>query len=130
MIPVSYFDIPSRKDCSDMTTGKKWDEVRRAYLNQMTQLDALHKEVEQSLERLRIETEHFREVDEAIRTQRETLSSTFVDLERKQAHFVGKGELRVWDISYGLLMEWVIVQAVLDEANRSFLPTDKQDAQV
>lgn len=103
-----------------MTTGKKWDEVRRAYLNQMTQLDALHKEVEQSLERLRIETEHFREVDEAIRTQRETLSSTFVDLERKQAHFVGKGELRVWDIIR--LANGVGHSASSSRRSQSFIP--------
>ncbi|KAF8078662.1 hypothetical protein FPV67DRAFT_1557917 [Lyophyllum atratum] len=71
-------------------SGRKWEEVRDIYIEQMSGLETLHQQVEQSLEHLRSESEHLKRADETIRLQRELLRSTFQQLERKQLHFQAK----------------------------------------
>ncbi|KAF9015125.1 hypothetical protein BDQ17DRAFT_1340520 [Cyathus striatus] len=62
----------------------KWDEVRVLYAEQMDGLESLHNQVRQGLEQLCSETKHLLNIEETIRGQRETLQTTFRDLEQKQ----------------------------------------------
>lgn len=64
-------------------------------MDQMTGLEALHQQVEQSIEHLRSESEHLKQADETIRRQREALHSTFRDCEQKQLHFQTKGGIPI-----------------------------------
>ncbi|KAG5649899.1 hypothetical protein H0H81_001560 [Sphagnurus paluster] len=74
-------------------SGRKWEEIRDIYMEQMAGLEVLHLQVAQSLEHLRSESEHLKRADETIQLQRETLRSTFQEFERKQLHFQAKGKL-------------------------------------
>ncbi|GLB36117.1 hypothetical protein LshimejAT787_0304050 [Lyophyllum shimeji] len=71
-------------------SGRKWEEIRDIYLEQMSGLEILHQQVEQSLEHLRLESEHLERADETIRLQRELLRSTFQEFQRKQLRFQAK----------------------------------------
>ncbi|KAF8350096.1 hypothetical protein F5887DRAFT_1070316 [Amanita rubescens] len=66
-------------------SGRKWEEIREIYLEQVTGLDALHDQVVQGIDNLRIESEHLERVENAIVQQREALRSTFQNLEEKQS---------------------------------------------
>ncbi|KAG6890373.1 hypothetical protein C0992_001963 [Termitomyces sp. T32_za158] len=70
----------------------RFQEIRDTYMEQMLGLEALHQQVEESLERLRSESEQLQRADETIRCQREMLSATFKEFERKQLRFQAKGE--------------------------------------
>ncbi|KAG6885572.1 hypothetical protein C0993_012574 [Termitomyces sp. T159_Od127] len=59
-------------------------------MEQMLGLEALHQQVEESLEHLRSESEQLKRADETIRCQREALSTTFKEFERKQLRFQAK----------------------------------------
>jgi hypothetical protein len=59
----------------------------------MSKLDGLHQQVTQSLERLRLETEHFQQVDNNIRAQRVALEGIFGEMEKRQDAFLSKSEL-------------------------------------
>lgn len=73
--------------------GRKWEEIREIYLEQVTGLDTLHDQVVQSLDNLRIESEHLERVEKAIVQQREVLRATFLNLEQKQSLLQSKGAL-------------------------------------
>jgi len=62
-------------------------------LEQVTGLDALHDQVIQGIDNLRIESEHLERVEKAIVQQREALRSTFQNLEQKQSLLQSKGTL-------------------------------------
>ena len=62
-------------------------------MEQVTGLDALHEQVVQGIDNLRIESEHLERVEKAIVQQRETLRSTFQNLEQKQSLLQSKGTL-------------------------------------
>ncbi|KAF9457060.1 hypothetical protein BDZ94DRAFT_1176402 [Collybia nuda] len=78
--------------CLISPSGRKWEEIRDIYVEQMAGLALLHQQVEESLEHLRSETEHLKRADETIRRQRSALRSTFQDFEKKQTRFQLKGE--------------------------------------
>ncbi|KAG5647952.1 hypothetical protein DXG03_006986 [Asterophora parasitica] len=73
-------------------SGAKWEEIRDIYIEQMSGLEGLHQQVEQSLEHLRSESEHLKRANETIALQREMLRSTFQEFERKQLRFQAKGK--------------------------------------
>ncbi|RDB28793.1 hypothetical protein Hypma_015562 [Hypsizygus marmoreus] len=83
-------------------SGRKWEEIRDIYLQQMEGLEALHQQVEQSLENLRSESEHLQRADETIRLQRETLRTVFHDFEQKQMHFQAKVQEALEDANNAL----------------------------
>ena len=61
----------------------------------MTGLDTLHEQVVQSLDNLRIESEHLERVENAIVQQREALRATFHNLEQNQSLLQSKGALDI-----------------------------------
>ncbi|PFH54438.1 hypothetical protein AMATHDRAFT_23 [Amanita thiersii Skay4041] len=73
-----------------LKTGRKWEEIRLIYLDQMEGLDSLYEQVGQGLNNLRIESEQLQRVEKAIVEQRETLRTAFQDLEQKQTLFQAK----------------------------------------
>lgn len=58
----------------------------------MAGLEALHENVAQTLERLRLETTHLEKVEVALRDQRTMLRSTCDEFEQKQSQYQAKGE--------------------------------------
>ncbi|KAF5385205.1 hypothetical protein D9615_001494 [Tricholomella constricta] len=91
-------------------SGRQWEEIRDIYMEQMSGLETLHQQVEQSLEHLRSESEQLKRADETIRLQRELLRSTFQNFERKQLRFQAK------------------VQEALDDADHVLSLAAKDDA--
>ncbi|KAF8898787.1 hypothetical protein BD779DRAFT_1666569 [Infundibulicybe gibba] len=87
------------------SSGRKWEEIRAEYLEQMAGLESLHNQVEESLGRLRSETEHLQRVDESIRAQRETLNITFAEFEKKQMEFQSKVEVVLAEADKALSLE-------------------------
>ncbi|KIL70869.1 hypothetical protein M378DRAFT_175217 [Amanita muscaria Koide BX008] len=71
--------------------GRKWEEIREIYLEQMSSLDALQEQVSQGLTSLRLESEHLERVEKTISQQRDAMRATFQDLEQKQSLFKSKG---------------------------------------
>jgi len=71
-------------------SGRKWEEIREIYLEQMSSLDSLQEQVSQGLANLLIESEHLERVEKTISQQREALRATFQDLEQKQSLFQSK----------------------------------------
>jgi hypothetical protein len=71
-------------------SGRKWEEIREIYLEQMSSLDSLQDQVSQGLANLLIESEHLERVEKTISQQREALRATFQDLEQKQSLFQSK----------------------------------------
>ncbi|KAF9453855.1 hypothetical protein P691DRAFT_657472 [Macrolepiota fuliginosa MF-IS2] len=69
------------------TSGRRWEEIREIYLEQITGLETLQLQVQEGLESLKTESEHLQRVDDTIRRQREQLRLTFDDFERKQGLF-------------------------------------------
>jgi len=81
--------VPSLSPLSFL--GRKWEDIRDIYLDQMNGLEALHQQVEQCMEHLRLESDNLKRADETIRGQREILRTTFEDFEKKQIHFQTQG---------------------------------------
>ncbi|KAF5356083.1 hypothetical protein D9756_003731 [Leucocoprinus leucothites] len=69
------------------TSGRRWEEIREIYLEQISGLENLQLQVREGLENLKTESEHLQRVDDTIRRQREQLRSTFDEFERKQCLF-------------------------------------------
>lgn len=67
--------------------GKDWEEVQAVYNEQIERLSTLGDQVEQSLERLRRETNHLEQVKQDIMDQRGQLDVTFQDLKRTRARY-------------------------------------------
>jgi hypothetical protein len=106
---------------SDFIQGRKWEEIRDIYVEQMAGLEILHQQVEESLEHLRSETEHLKRADETILRQREALRSTFQDFERKQTRFQLKGKgLSNFTFSF---CSPELVQEALEDADHILLLT-------
>ncbi|KAJ3569776.1 hypothetical protein NP233_g4834 [Leucocoprinus birnbaumii] len=68
-------------------SGRRWEEIREIYLEQITGLENLQLQVQEGLENLKTESEHLQRVDDTIRLQREQLRATFDEFERKQNVF-------------------------------------------
>ncbi|KAF8632547.1 hypothetical protein AX15_001762 [Amanita polypyramis BW_CC] len=67
------------------SSGRKWEEIRGIYLEQVSGLDTLYSQVAQNLANLRLESEHLQRVEGYITQQREALRATFQSLEQKQS---------------------------------------------
>jgi len=72
-------------------SGRRWEEIREIYLEQISGLEALQSQVQEGIESLKMESEHLQHVDDTIRRQREQLCNTFDEFERKQEIFNEKG---------------------------------------
>lgn len=99
-------------------TGRKWEEIRSVYQDQLAGLDELHQQVDQTLERLRSETQHLQRVDDTIRRQRENLSATFGEFEQTQTQFQVQGQFYLHHII--LATDWgiIAVREALEEAGQ------------
>ena len=97
--------------------GRKWEEIREIYLEQVTGLDTLHEQVVQGLDNLRIESEHLERVEKAIVQQREALRATFHSLEQKQSLLQSKGALDDLHTYEHLFIPTHAVQEALQEAD-------------
>lgn len=75
--------------------GRRWEEIREIYLEQISGLENLQSQVKEGLESLKTESEHLQRVDDTIRRQREQLRHTFDEFERKQSLFNEKGPLAI-----------------------------------
>ncbi len=71
--------------------GRKWEEIRGIYLEQISGLEILQAQVQDGLENLKTESEHLKRIDDTIHRQREQLRLTFDEFERKQTFFNDKG---------------------------------------
>ncbi|KAJ8514707.1 hypothetical protein ONZ45_g7782 [Pleurotus djamor] len=71
-------------------SGRQWEELRDMYTDQIHGLDALHLHVVQGLDRIRLETERLRGIEDAIMAQRRQIIDSCRALEVKQAEFQSK----------------------------------------
>lgn len=77
---------------SNTSTGNHWDEARNVYEEQLSNLDNLHRQVEEGMVRLRLEMQQLQKVDESIIVQKATLQRSFSEMEQTQAVFLAKGK--------------------------------------
>lgn len=85
-------------------SGRKWEEIREIYLEQMSSLDALQEQVSQGLTNLRLESEHLERVEKTISQQRDAMRATFQDLEQKQSLFKSKVQEALQEADHALSM--------------------------
>ncbi|KAM6498078.1 hypothetical protein JOM56_006026 [Amanita muscaria] len=85
-------------------SGRKWEEIREIYLEQMSSLDALQEQVSQGLTSLRLESEHLERVEKTISQQRDAMRATFQDLEQKQSLFKSKVQEALQEADHALSM--------------------------
>jgi len=79
------------------TSGRKWEEIREIYEEQMTGLEKLQQEVTKSLDNIRLESEHLMRTDKMLRHQRSILQFTFQELEQKQVLLQAKVQAELED---------------------------------
>ncbi|KIK70927.1 hypothetical protein GYMLUDRAFT_33017 [Collybiopsis luxurians FD-317 M1] len=69
----------------------EWEEIRQAYVNHMDHLEELEHQVEDSLQRLRFESDALQRVCTSIQEQKESLREVVGRFSRKQSDYRSKG---------------------------------------
>ncbi|KAJ7596997.1 hypothetical protein C8J56DRAFT_918864 [Mycena floridula] len=89
---VSWADDHNWQGVAHQDLANKWEQAERSYAAEVSKLDKLSLQVEQSLERLRSETEHFKGLEADIQVQREELRLLFENMNDKRMQFLEQAE--------------------------------------
>ena len=74
------------------SVGAELEKLRVEYHDEIEAMRALCLKVEESQERVRLETEHLRENEKAVKIQENKILASSEQIELKQAEFQAKGE--------------------------------------
>ena len=115
-----------RPECTDVSgVGAELEKLRLEYHDEIEAMRALCLRVEESQQRVRMETEKLREDEQAVKVQENKILASSEQIEQKQAEFQAKGPYSP-QLAFDRFLMFLAVLAVLEESKRVVQLCDKK----
>ena len=115
-----------RPECTDVSgAGAELEKLRLEYHDEIEAMRALCLRVEESQQRVRMETEKLREDEQAVKVQENKILASSEQIEQKQAEFQAKGPYSP-QLAFERFLMFLAVLAVLEESKRVVQLCDKK----